>query len=103
MNEPAGVRLRVPAAINGAGQAGVRPEKLSLLGADATPPDGLANVLSGQISVASFLGTAIQYVITTPGGEELTVVEQNRSHEPVGAGRQVKVAWRPEDTFVVAN
>ena len=55
------------------------------------------------MTLASFLGTAIQYVVTTPEGEELMVVEQNRSHEPIGPGREVQLAWRPEDTFVVAS
>jgi spermidine/putrescine transport system ATP-binding protein len=81
----------------------VRPEKLTLLTGDTATPDGLANVLEGQVTVASFLGTAIQYVVTTPEGEELMVVEQNRSHEPIGPGRSVRLAWRPEDTFVVAS
>jgi spermidine/putrescine transport system ATP-binding protein len=99
-----GDRLRVPAATNGrAIRAGVRPEKIALLPDDATPPEGFANVLRGQVTVASFLGTAIQYVVTTAGGEELTVVEQNRSHEPIGAGRHVRLAWRPENTFVVSG
>ena len=97
-----GRRLRVPNA-NGGGRAGVRPEKVTLLAGQAPPPDGLANVLEGQVTLASFLGTAIQYVVTTPEGEELMVVEQNRSHEPIGPGRQVRLAWRPEDTFVVSR
>jgi spermidine/putrescine transport system ATP-binding protein len=97
-----GRRLHVPQA-DGGGRAGVRPEKVALLPGDASPPDGLANVLDGQVTVASFLGTAIQYVVTTPDGDELMVVEQNRSHEPVGPGRQVRLAWRPEDTFVVSE
>lgn len=97
-----GHRIRVPAA-NGGGRAGVRPEKVTLLSEEGAPPDGLANVLEGQVTVASFLGTAIQYVVTTPEGEELMVVEQNRSHEPVGPGRTVRLAWRPEDTFVVTQ
>jgi spermidine/putrescine transport system ATP-binding protein len=87
---------------NGNGRVGVRPEKVRLLSADDELPDGAVNVLQGQVTVASFLGTAIQYVVTTPEGEELMVVEQNRSHEPVGPGRNVRLAWRAEDTFVVA-
>ncbi|HVL95247.1 MAG TPA: ABC transporter ATP-binding protein [Solirubrobacteraceae bacterium] len=97
-----GVRLRVPAGAGAGGRAGVRPEKLTLV-AEGAPPDGAANVLSGQVTVASFLGTAIQYVVRTAAGEELTVVEQNRSHQPVGPGREVQLAWRPEDTFVVSE
>ena len=99
----AGQRIQVLAAGNGGSRIGVRPEKLRLLSADDELPDGAVNVLEGQVTVASFLGTAIQYVVTTPEGEELMVVEQNRSHEPVGPGRSVRLAWRAEDTFVVES
>ena len=36
-----------------------------------------ATSLRGRVELASFLGVSIQYVVRTPGGEELTVVEQN--------------------------
>jgi spermidine/putrescine transport system ATP-binding protein len=56
------------------------------------------------VTVASFLGTAFQYVIATPGGGEITVVEQNRdgSHA-LAPGRNVVVAWHPDHTFVVSR
>ena len=82
---------------------GVRPEKLSIVD---TPPEG-GNVLRGRIEVASFLGVSLQYLVRTPGGEELTVVEQNRGdvHEggSAGPGREVLLTWRPEHTFVVTK
>ena len=82
--------------------AGVRPEKISLVADGGAPPAG--NVVRGQLRVASFLGTAIQYVVTTAAGDELTVVEQNRGGEaPPAPGSQVALAWRPEHTFVVAS
>jgi spermidine/putrescine transport system ATP-binding protein len=46
----------------------------------------------------------LQYVVRAPGGEELTVIEQNRAGThgaTVGPGREVLLAWRPEHTFVV--
>jgi spermidine/putrescine transport system ATP-binding protein len=98
-----GQRIFVLAPGHAGGRAGVRPEKVRLLSGEDELPDGAVNVLEGQVTVASFLGTAIQYVVTTSEGEELMVVEQNRSHEPVGPGRQVRLAWRAEDTFVVAS
>src|SRR3712207_1870034 len=73
-----GRRLHVPNA-NGGGRAGVRPEKVTLLAREAPAPDGLANVLEGQVTVASFLGTAIQYVVTTPRSEERRVGKECRS------------------------
>lgn len=98
-----GERLQVPNGPVGAARAGVRPEKIQLLRSDAAPSDGAVNVISGQLTLASFLGTAIQYVIITSDGDELVVVEQNAgSIDPAPAiGSQVQVAWRPEHTFVV--
>jgi spermidine/putrescine transport system ATP-binding protein len=104
-----GVRLSVPDT-NGstpAGDlcAGVRPEKIDVVTSeDAARLDGAVNVIEGHVAVASFLGTAFQYVVTTAAGEEITVVEQNRlgSHA-LGPGRKVLLAWHPEHTFVVAR
>jgi spermidine/putrescine transport system ATP-binding protein len=62
------------------------------------------NAVRGRVEVASYLGVALQYVVRTPGGEELTVIEQNRAGAhggTVGPGRDVLLAWRPEHTFVV--
>jgi spermidine/putrescine transport system ATP-binding protein len=83
---------------------GVRPEKVELIPAGEGAPAG-RNALRGQISVASFLGTQIQYVITAPGGEELTVFSPNRdgAHPSLGAGQDVLLTWDPQHTFVVAR
>ncbi len=104
-----GVTLRVP-DMNGSTPsgplcAGVRPEKIDLVASEeAASVQGAVNVIRGQVAVASFLGTSFQYVITTPGGEEITVVEQNRNgRHALGPGRQVLLAWHPENTFVVAR
>jgi spermidine/putrescine transport system ATP-binding protein len=80
---------------------GVRPEKVRLVAARDGAADGL-NVLRGRVELASFLGTSIQYVVRTAGGEELTVVEQNTGDgSSIGPGREVLVTWQPEHTFVV--
>jgi spermidine/putrescine transport system ATP-binding protein len=106
-----GARLRVPterigASLNGHGaRAGVRPEKLTLLPANGDPPSGV-NYLRGRVEIASFLGTAIQYVVHTTGGEEFTAVEQNRggnAAESMGPGREVLLAWDPAHTILVAK
>jgi hypothetical protein len=56
------------------------------------------------VSLASFLGTSFQYVVTTAAGDEITVVEQNRNgRHALGPGRQVLLAWHPENTFVVSR
>jgi spermidine/putrescine transport system ATP-binding protein len=105
-----GAELRVPAArvaAHAAGEVrvGVRPEKITLLPREAVPPGG-TNVLHGTVSVASFLGVSIQYLIRAAGGEELTVVAQNTDGvgpDSLGAGREVQLAWSPQHTFVVAK
>jgi spermidine/putrescine transport system ATP-binding protein len=107
-----GAVLRVPSGrvpdVNGhAVCAGVRPEKIELLPADgvAAPRAG-DNVLRGRVSVAAYLGVAIQYVITAAGGEELTVMAQNRNeHGPgtFGPGTDVQLAWNPDHTFIVSK
>ena len=91
--------VRAPASVarDGAVRIGVRPEKLHLAG---EPPDG-ANVVRGTVEVAAYRGVAIQYVVRTAGGDELTVIEQNRDGATVGPGRDVVLAWSPEHTFVV--
>jgi spermidine/putrescine transport system ATP-binding protein len=103
-----GAQLRLAGTVadtNGAAvQCGVRPEKISLrLAAAGSPPTG-DNVLRGQLTLSSFLGTAIQYLVKTAGGEELTVVEQNSGTDAaLGPGQDVLLSWAPEHTFVVAK
>jgi spermidine/putrescine transport system ATP-binding protein len=94
-----GATVRAGSVREGAVRVGVRPEKLEICTA---PPEG-ANVLKGRIEVASFLGVSLQYVVRTPGGEELMVVEQNRGANGIGPGADVLLAWRPEHTFVVSK
>jgi spermidine/putrescine transport system ATP-binding protein len=103
-----GAQLRMPSARVGPHdtdnvRVGVRPEKVSLLPGDATPPSGV-NVLRGTVIVAAFLGVSIQYLVRAAGGEELTVIVQNdRGAEPesLGPGREVQLTWNPDYTFVV--
>jgi spermidine/putrescine transport system ATP-binding protein len=106
-----GAHLRVPEdridpSVNGGPvRVGVRPEKLTLVPEGMQVPDG-ANALRGRVELASFLGTAIQYVLHTAGGEEFTAVEQNRlGAEPdsIGPGREVTIAWDPAHSILVAK
>src|SRR3954449_1270617 len=81
-----GAKLHVPACagLSGEVRVGVRPEKITLVPAGGTVPEG-ANVLRGKILVAAFLGVSIQYVIQAAGGEELNVFAQNTDgSEPQG-------------------
>jgi spermidine/putrescine transport system ATP-binding protein len=84
---------------------GVRPEKIELVpAADGVPPG--RNALRGTVTDASFLGVSIQYVVTAPGGEELTVIAPNRDGaqpRSLGVGHEVLLTWDPQHTFVVAR
>ena len=96
-----GAKVLAPGSRDGAVRVGVRPEKLSICRSEA--PEG-TNVLRGRVEVASFLGVSLQYIVRTPGGEELMVIEQNRGDgDAVGPGADVLLAWRPEHTFVVSK
>jgi spermidine/putrescine transport system ATP-binding protein len=96
---------RMSAAPGDAVRIGVRPEKVDLVpAADGTPLGH--NALRGTVTVASFLGISIQYIVTAPGGEELTVVAPNRDGaqpRALGVGHEVLLTWDPQHTFVVAR
>jgi spermidine/putrescine transport system ATP-binding protein len=96
---------RMSEAPGDAVRIGVRPEKIELVPAqDGTPPG--RNALRGTVTVASFLGVSIQYVVTAPGGEELTVIAPNRDGgqpSALGVGHAVLLTWDPQHTFVVAR
>jgi spermidine/putrescine transport system ATP-binding protein len=102
--------VHVPCArmAEGAGEAvriGVRPEKIELVPAADGVPEG-RNALRGRVTVASFLGVSIQYVVTAPGGEELTVFAPNiHGEQPraLGVGQDVLLTWDPQHTFVVGR
>jgi spermidine/putrescine transport system ATP-binding protein len=94
---------RMEEAPGDAVRIGVRPEKVELVPAANGVPAG-RNALRGTVSVASFLGVSIQYVITAPGGEELTVIAPNSGlGQPagLGVGQEVLLTWDPQHTFVV--
>jgi spermidine/putrescine transport system ATP-binding protein len=84
---------------------GIRPEKIEIASSDSTSEASSAsrNVIHGRVTVASYLGTSIQYVVETKTGRELTVIAPNRDGgaDSIGPGRDVSLAWDPDHTFVV--
>jgi spermidine/putrescine transport system ATP-binding protein len=106
-----GERLFVPSAgfanINGGPiRVGIRPEKIEIASSEAAGEASSAtrNVIHGRVTVASYLGTSIQYVVETKTGRELTVIAPNRDGDAagsIGPGRDVSLAWDPAHTFVV--
>jgi putative spermidine/putrescine transport system ATP-binding protein len=83
----------------------VRPEKIRLL-AEGEPADGFV-VERGRIRDVGYLGPLTRYVVALEGGGELQVVRQNLETSSAEAleqlGREVRVAWRREHTFAVAD
>jgi putative spermidine/putrescine transport system ATP-binding protein len=77
----------------------VRPEKIHLRDADATPTPGV-HAERGHISEVVYAGMVTRFVVALDGGGELHVVRQNletSSAEALDArGRQVLLEWRPE-------
>ena len=103
-----GTRVRASTAAPDAEwvRVGVRPEKLRVLadehGRDARDGD---NILTGTVVDASYVGVSTQYTVATTEGTSLMVYSQNTdlggSHEAIGAGRTVRLAWDPRHTFIV--
>jgi spermidine/putrescine transport system ATP-binding protein len=90
----------------GAVRVGVRPEKIAISanGSGAESSTSARNVIHGRVTVASYLGVSIQYVVETKAGRELTVIAPNvdgQSADSIGPGRDVSLAWDPTHTFVV--
>jgi spermidine/putrescine transport system ATP-binding protein len=90
----------------GAVRIGVRPEKIAISanGSGAETSTSTRNVIHGRVTVASYLGTSIQYLVETKAGRELTVIAPNRDGDSagsIGPGRDVSLAWDPAHTFVV--
>ncbi len=81
-------------------QIGVRPEKIQL--ADPGQAPG-GNVIDGTIIDASFIGVSTQYLVRTPGDEELTVFSQNTSTTLRRVGDKVSLYWDPDHTFALAG
>ncbi len=99
--------IRVPRSLAGTDpsiEIGVRPEKIRLFGQDADAPAGL-NQLTGQVRDASYVGVSTQYIVATPGGEDVAVYEQNVERTERGSlhrpGDAVRLVWSPDHTFVM--
>jgi spermidine/putrescine transport system ATP-binding protein len=106
-----GERVFVPtdrfANVNGGPiRVGIRPEKIAIAVARPDPESSSStrNVIHGRVTVASYLGVSIQYLVETKTGRELTVIAPNRDGDAagsIGPGRDVSLAWDPFHTFVV--
>ena len=84
----------------------VRPEKISLLEEGAPDPAGV-HVEPGLVKDVIYAGVLTRYVVDLDGGGELVVSRQNTeapsSGDGLSEGRQVRLAWRPEQAFTIPS
>lgn len=84
----------------------VRPEKLQLRDADATPGEDEVSAL-GTIRDVVYLGPDTRYIVALDAGAELVVTEQNLSTSSMDAlqakGRKVRLTWRRQHNLPVAD
>ncbi len=104
-----GSSIRIPSsAVNGHAsiKIGVRPEKIRLNADAASIPDQM-NRLEGRVVDASYLGASTSYIVKSPGGDRITVFEQNLSRTSHGSlhrpGQEVHLSWSPDHTFAVST
>jgi spermidine/putrescine transport system ATP-binding protein len=94
-----GTRLAMPAercaAESDSVWVGVRPEKLHASPVSSPEQDGLR----GVVTDASFMGVSTHYLVRTPWGQELTVVQQNDGTPLLRRGDEVVLAWNPAHSF----
>jgi spermidine/putrescine transport system ATP-binding protein len=83
---------------------GVRPEKIRMLEMTETPPEG-ANLLTGTVTSALYMGVSTQYQVALRSGTIVVVYEQNleraRAATQWQPGEATQLAWSPRDTFAV--
>jgi putative spermidine/putrescine transport system ATP-binding protein len=84
----------------------VRPEKIHLLDEHGAAEHG-AHSETGRIRDVVYIGMVTRYAVDLDDGGELMVIRQNletTSSEALEArGRRVRLAWRPEHTYVIDN
>ncbi|MGN6244563.1 MAG: ABC transporter ATP-binding protein [Motilibacteraceae bacterium] len=94
-----GTRLTMPAercaAESDTVWLGVRPEKLHASPLASPDQDGLR----GVVTDASFMGVSTHYLVRTPWGQELAVVQQNDGTPLLRRGDEVVLTWNPAHSF----
>ena len=82
--------------VSGGAVALVRPEKIALERETVAGRNGLR----GRVQDSVFLGTVIQYVVSTEAGR-VTVLAQNTGAGPRTPGTDVTLSWEPAHTLIV--
>ncbi|MFL6100712.1 MAG: ABC transporter ATP-binding protein [Actinomycetales bacterium] len=97
------LRLRADRSASTSGKVwlGVRPEKLQISDATEPAPTNGFNSLEGDITDASFIGVATQYLVRLPWGQEISAVQQNDGTRPRSTGERVRVSWASDHGFAL--
>jgi putative spermidine/putrescine transport system ATP-binding protein len=84
----------------------VRPEKIHMLDEHGAAEPG-AHTESGRVRAVVYVGMVTRYSVELDEGGELMVIRQNletTSSEALEArGRRVRLAWRPEHTYIIES
>jgi putative spermidine/putrescine transport system ATP-binding protein len=84
----------------------VRPEKIHMLDEHTAAEPGAHSEI-GRIRAVVYVGMVTRYSVELDEGGELMVIRQNletTSSEALEAqGRRVRLAWRPEHTYVIES
>jgi putative spermidine/putrescine transport system ATP-binding protein len=84
----------------------VRPEKIRLLW-EGEPEESGLHLESGRIRDVVYVGMVTRYIVDLEQGGELVVVRQNLETTSVDVveaqGRAVRIGWRPEHTYTIAE
>jgi putative spermidine/putrescine transport system ATP-binding protein len=83
----------------------VRPEKIHLLMPHEAVVPG-SRLEDGEVIETVYAGMVTRYVVQLDQGGQLLVVQPNRerpSDETELRGRRVRVAWRPEQAYVISE
>lgn len=78
----------------------VRPEKIRML-ADGEVSAAGDETESGVLREVVYLGSVTRFVVDLDEGGALTVVRQNMEDVAEERGSPVRLAWRPEHTYVI--
>ena len=87
------------------GTFGVRPEKLSVVAADAETSDGVASA-AGTVSEVVYAGAVTRFVVDLDGGGRLIALEENghsATHEQFHRGQAVALQWHPEHLIEIPD
>ena len=100
-----GDTIRIPRGAQSASgspvRVGVRPEKLHVYGNGGEVPAD-HNSIGATLRNAVFVGVSYQYFFDASGGRQLSAFDRNSGGGAIAApGARVRLAWRPEHTFVI--